>query len=71
MKNHKKKLSRKSSVIILEHLELGAFPLDEGGGAKHSPLTGVHENHKNHQKTTFPKIIMDHPRALRNTPGHL
>ena len=52
--------------------ELGALPLAEGGGAKHSPLTGAQGKcGKNHQKSTFLKIIRDHPRALRNTPGHV
>ena len=35
---------------------LGARPLGEGGGAKHSPLTGTHEKiQENHEKTTFLK----------------
>ena len=51
---------------------LGALPLAEGGGAKHSPLTGEHGKMlQNHQKSIFLKIIKDHPRALRNTPRHV
>ena len=73
MRNH---LSRKSSRIILEHLEtlqgmskdswtspeLGALPLGEGGGAKHSPPGGICDiiikiikNHDviNHQQSSW------------------
>ena len=40
--------SERASKIIRVHFrnhsfdELGALPLGEGGGAKHSPLTGAH-----------------------------
>ena len=51
--------------------KLGALPLGEGGGAKHSPLTGAHgKMWQKSSKSTFLKIISDHPRDLRNTPGH-
>ena len=50
---------------------LGALPLGDGGGAKHSPLTGAHENHETSFKIIFLKIIRDHPRTLTNTTGQL
>ena len=75
--------SRSDSTILrtsrLKHAFaiLGALPLGEGGGAKHSPLTGAHENHEKSSKINFPEnhqgssyITYKHSRASLMTPRH-
>ena len=56
--------------MILVFVKLGALPLGEGGGAKHSPPGHIDDSMwvKNHEKSILMKIYQELPRASRITP---